>query len=40
MKNIEENDLIRVTRKDGQIATYRVTHMAIAQPKGPLHRVQ
>lgn len=31
LKNVEENDLIRVTRSDGGVITYRVTHMAVAR---------
>lgn len=31
LKQVEENDLIRVTRKDGRVATFRVTHMAVAR---------
>lgn len=31
LKNIEPNDLIRITRRDGKIVTYRTTRMAIAR---------
>jgi sortase A len=42
LKNIRENDRIRITRSDGQIFTFRVSHMAVARwdeaeidPKAP-----
>lgn len=31
LKNVEKGDLIRITRADGQIFTYRATHMTIAR---------
>ncbi|MFK3667071.1 class GN sortase [Ochrobactrum teleogrylli] len=31
LKNVEPNDLIRITRRDGKIVTYRTTHMAVAR---------
>ena len=31
LRHIEENDRIRITRSDGQVFTFRVTHMAVAR---------
>ncbi|WP_168879100.1 class GN sortase [Rhizobium sp. P28RR-XV] len=31
LRNIKENDQIRITRRDGRIFTFRVTHMAVAR---------
>lgn len=31
LRHLEENDLIRVTRSDGRVATFRVTRMAVAR---------
>lgn len=31
LKDIRENDRIRITRRDGRIFTFRVTHMAVAR---------
>lgn len=31
LKHVEKNDLIRVTRKDGGVATFRVTRMAVSR---------
>lgn len=31
LKNIKENDRIRITRSDGQVFTFRVTRMAVAR---------
>ena len=31
LKNIEENDIIRITRRDGKAVAYRVRHMAVAR---------
>ncbi|ENN88533.1 hypothetical protein RHSP_65372 [Rhizobium freirei PRF 81] len=31
LKDIKENDQIRITRRDGQAFTFRVTHMAVAR---------
>ena len=31
LKNVEKNDLIRITRHDGQVVTYRVTYMEVVR---------
>ena len=31
LRHIEENDRIRITRSDGQVFTFRVTHLAVAR---------
>ncbi|MCR4264902.1 class GN sortase [Nitratireductor sp. ZSWI3] len=31
LRHLKENDIIRITRRDGQVATFRVTHMAVAR---------
>jgi sortase A len=31
LRDIRENDRIRITRRDGQVFTFRVTHMAVAR---------
>lgn len=31
LKNVRENDRVRITRSDGQIFTFRVTHTAVAR---------